>query len=108
MKKPCNKNSKKIENSVITISATLAEHRLLRSLVEGLADRRYDSGYCLEKVQPGWKAIETSSIEAHVSGDIYLSAETGQFNIPFVTAFLFSCTKGKWLNYNFTWVHSLS
>ena len=108
MKKPCNKNSKKIENSVITISATLAEHRLLRSLVEDLADRRYDSGYCLEKVQPGWKAIETSSIEAYVSGDINLSTETGHFNIPFVTAFLFSCTKGKWLNYNFTWVHSLS
>jgi len=108
MKNPANSNSNRIENSAIAISTSLDEPRLLRSLVEKLADRRYDIGYSLEKVQTGWQAIETSSIEAHASGEITLSTETDLFNIPFVACFLFTCTKGKWLNYNFTWVHSLS
>ena len=108
MKNPFNKKSNRIKNSAIAITATLAEPRLLKNLVEKLADRRYAIGYSLEKVQPGWQAFESSSIEAHVSGDINLSTETDRINMPFVTCFLFTCTKGRWLNYNFTWVNSLS
>ena len=108
MKKPSNTNSNRIENSVIAIATSLAEPRLLRSLVEKLADRRYDIGYSFEKVQAGWQAIETSSIEAHVSGDINLATETDLIDMPFATCFLFTCTKGRWLNYNLTWINSLS
>jgi hypothetical protein len=108
MKKPGSKNSNRIENSTIAITATLAESGLLRSLVEDLANKRYDNGYSLEKVQPGFQAIETSSIEAHVSVDLNFFSEKEDFKIPFVTSFVFTCTKGKWLNYNFTWVNSLS
>lgn len=108
MKKPINKNSIGIENSTIEISANLAESGLLKSLVEDLANKRNDTGYSLEKVQPGFQAIETSSIEAYVSVDINISSETESFDISLVTSLLFTCVKGRWLNYNFNWLNSLS
>jgi hypothetical protein len=108
MKKPTNKNNIGIENSAIEITTTLSESGLLKSLVEDLANKRDDMGYSLQKVQPGYQAIETSSIEAYVSVDITLSSEKETFTIPLVTSLLFTCVKGRWLNYNFNWLNSLS
>ncbi|TAL43757.1 MAG: hypothetical protein EPN92_09730 [Chitinophagaceae bacterium] len=97
-----------MKNQSIAITATLEEPRLLKTLVERLADRRYDIGYGHEKVKPGWKAIETSSIEAFVSGNINLYGEIDLLNIPFVTCFLFTCIKEKEDGYKLTWASSLS
>lgn len=97
-----------MENQTIAITATLAESEMLTNLVEKLAVRRYDIGYCLERMQPGWRAIEASSIEAHVSGIINMANETDNINMVFTTCFLFTCTKGKGQDYNLTWVNSLS
>jgi len=108
MKKSGNTKSNRLENSAIAITATLVQPRLLKNLVEKLAQRHYDIGYCLEKMQPGWMAIETSSVEAHVSGEINFSSKTGPINMPFVTCFLFTCTKAKGQEYDLTWVRSLS
>jgi hypothetical protein len=107
MKNPGNKKSKKMQNA-IAITATLIQPRLLKNLVEKLADRRYDLGYSYEKVQLGWQADETSSIEAHVSGDINFSGSNEEINMPFVTSFLFTCTKGKGQDYRLAWISSLS
>jgi hypothetical protein len=104
MKKPVNK----IEDPSLAITATLTEPHILRNLVEQLAARRPDMGYSLEKVEPGWRAIETSSIEAHVSGDTNLSSGNNITQIPFNTCFLFTCIKGKKQQYHLTWVRSLS
>jgi hypothetical protein len=103
-----NKNDSRMEHSSIAISATLAEPRLLKSIVEKLADRRYDIGYGREKVKRGWQAIETSSIEAHISVQINLSGQNDFMIIPSVTCFLFTCTKGKEDGYQLTWASSLS
>ena len=94
--------------NAIAITATLVQPRLLTNLVEKLAHRRYDQGYCYEKVQIGWQADETSSIEAHVSGDINFTGSEEKINMPFVTSFLFTCTKGKGQDYRLAWISSLS
>jgi hypothetical protein len=104
MKKPVNK----IEDPSLGITATLADQHLLKNLVEQLAQRRRDTGYSFEKVEPGWRAIETSSIEAYVSGDTNISTGNSLTKIPFTTCFLFTCVKGKRQQYNLTWVRSLS
>jgi len=108
MKKPINRNRNGISHPAITITTTLVEPSLLKNLVEKLADRRYDTGYNLEKVQLGWQAIETSSIEAYVSGDANLCTPTDLINMPFTSSFLFTCTKGKRQDYKLAWVCSLS
>ena len=104
MKKPSNKGN----GSAIAIVATLEEPDLLQILVEKLAECNVDIGYSLQQVQPGWKAIETSSIEVLASGGIQFSNKNDSTRTPFVTSFLFTCikpTKGK---YDLTWSHSLS
>ena len=102
MKKPSNKN----DGSVIAITATLEELNLLQILVEKLAECNVDIGYCLKQVQPGWKAIETSSIEVLVSGGI--KDKNDLINAPFVTCFLFTCIKTVNAKYELTWSSSLS
>jgi hypothetical protein len=97
-----------MKNSTTAITATLAEPALLKNLVEKLAYRRNNSAYCFEKVQAGWNAIVSSSIEAYVSGDIILSEETDFTIMPFDTSFVFTCIKSKDNEYNLTWTSSLS
>jgi hypothetical protein len=97
-----------MENSAIAITATLVESQLLTNLVEKLAVRRYNIGYRLEKVQPGWQAFEASSIEAHVSAVVNLSTKANNTNLAFTTGFLFTCIKVKRQGFNLTWANSLS
>ena len=104
MKKPSNKN----DGPAIVITATLEELNLLQVLVEKLAECNLDMGYSLKQVQPGWKAIETSTIEVLVSGGINLTNNNDLVNAPFVTCFLFTCIKPADGKYELTWSSSLS
>ena len=104
MKKPSNKGN----GSAMAIIATLEEPDLLQILVEKLAECNVDIGYSLQQVQPGWKAIETSSIEVLASGGIHFSDKDDSTKTPFVTSFLFTCIKVPKGKYVLTWSHSLS
>ena len=108
MKKP--NKPKRGKKSIFTsgITATLNEPALLKDLLEKLAGSRRDIGYGHEKVQPGWQSVETSSVEAHVSGDTRISVPSHPINMPFVTRFLFTCIKRKKGEYTVSWMSSLS
>lgn len=95
-------------NSPIAITASFLEPLLVRSLVEILASRRHDLGYGNEKVQPGWQAVDSSSVEAFASGELNLSEESQVTRVPFVTSFLFTCLKGKHAEYRLFQAVSLS
>lgn len=69
---------------------------------------RSDIGYSLQKLQPGWNAIEISSVEAYATININLSNNNEVIKIPAVACFLFSCTKPKRSKYNLAWATSLS
>jgi hypothetical protein len=105
MKKSSNNSSKP---SQIAITTSLFEQPLLETLVEELADRRIDMGYGWQSVPNGRQAIETSSIEAHVSGHMAFSTKNDFLNIPFITCFVFTCIKSKGTEYKFSWCNSLS
>ena len=81
---------------------------LLENLVEKLAYRRYDIGYGKEKMPRNFEALETSSAETYASGTVALTDKDGTINMPFITSFLFTCTKGKDESYKLTWCSSLS
>ena len=104
MKKPSNNGN----GSAIAIIATLEEPDLLQILVEKLAECNVDMGYSLQQVQPGWKAIDTSSIEVLASVGIHFSNKKDSTNTSFVTSFLFTCIKSTHGKYDLTWSHSLS
>ena len=104
MKKPPNKGN----GSAIAIIAKLEDPDLLQILVEKLAECNVDIGYSLQQVQPGWRAIDTSSIEVLASVGIHFSNKKDSTNTSFVTSFLFTCIKSTSGKYDLTWSHSLS
>jgi hypothetical protein len=90
------------------ITAVLDQPGLLESLVEKLAYRRYDLGFSDAIVPLAFKAIESSSTETYVSGTVSLAIKGEIINMPFITCFLFTCTKDKTGNYKLGWGSSLS
>jgi hypothetical protein len=96
------------KNSMISITTALCEQPLLQSVVEELAHRRIDIGFGRQRVPAGLKAIETSSIEAYVSGDMSITSESDLLDMAFTTCFLFTCIKAKGGEYKLSWSVSLS
>ena len=100
-------------NKSLHISASFDKPDFLENLVEKLAQRRNETGYGKAKVPPSLEALEISSTEAYVSGDIALSytSDAGnedRINMPFITCFLFTCKKSKDGLYKVAWSASLS
>lgn len=96
------------------ISAAFDQPEFVQNLVERLAYRRYELGYGNQVMPAGLKALETSGTETYVTGTMALDFpadnETGveRINMPFITAFLFTCIKGKTDPYQLIWSCSLS
>jgi len=90
------------------LSTTFDQPDLLEDLVEKLAGRRFDMGFRKAKMPLNFEALETSSTETYVSGTISLMDNNEKINIPFITSFLFTCTKGKEDEYKLTWAASMS
>jgi hypothetical protein len=91
------------------ISASFDEPEFVQNLVERLAYRRYELGFSKQQMPRGLKALETSSTETYVSGTMALDMENEErINMPFITAFVFTCVKGKTDPYQLIWSASLS
>jgi hypothetical protein len=105
--KKANKNSRHTADS-LAAAVSIDEFDFLEEVVKDLATRRYDIGYCRESVPAGWNAIDTSSIEAYVSGTIAMADDTEHSIIPFTTCFFFTCSKVKRGEYDLSWISSLS
>ena len=91
------------------ISAAFDQPEFVQNLVERLAYRRYELGYGNEKMPGGLKALETSSTETYVSGTLAIDTDNNEpIRMPFITAFLFTCIKGKTDPYQLIWSSSLS
>jgi hypothetical protein len=101
-----------VMDNLLNITAILDQPGLLESLVEKLANRRYDIGYSNETVPQDWQSVETSSTEAYVSGTLSFSGlmnnDDASINMPFITSMLFTCIKGKEDYYRLLWSSSLS
>jgi hypothetical protein len=89
--------------------ASVDKPEILENIIEKLAMRRYDIGYCSVKLPYSWQAIDTSSIESYITGTIEFDYnETYRIRIPYITSFFFSCTKKKNNPYDLEWSVSLS
>ncbi len=91
------------------LTASVDKLKMLEKIIEKLATRRYDIGYKNAVVPGSWKAIDTSSVESYVSGTVEFDYnDTHRIRIPYITAFVFSCTKAKNDEYDLKWSISLS
>jgi hypothetical protein len=105
-------NEKKIKSitmkNSLHITAIFDQPGFLESLVEKLADRRYDIGYSKVLVPKNSEAIEISSTETYTSGTVAIDENDELINMPFITRFLFTCTKNENEPYKLAWSASLS
>ena len=90
------------------ITAIFDQPGFLETLVEKLADRRYDIGYSKAVVPKDSEAIETSSTETYTSGTVAIDDNDELIYMPFITRFLFTCTKEEDGPYKLAWSASLS
>jgi len=92
----------------VHITAKIDQPGFLEDMVEKLASRHYDLGYSRQQMPDDREALETSSTETYVSGTIAIDDAGQQINMPFITSFLFTCTKGKDGAYKLEWGASMS
>ncbi len=92
----------------IQIAAILDKPRQLKDLVEDLAYKRLDNGFGHQLVPSHLKALETSSLEAYISGVVKLDEGHDHVSMLFTSSFLFTCIKEKDKRYKMTWCCSLS
>ena len=98
-----------VMNKNLHITAFLDKPDLLEDMVERLAYRHNDSGYVSMQVPRPWKAIESSSTEAFVSGTMQIAFnEKERISMPFITSFLFSCAHASKNPYKLYWSLSLN
>lgn len=102
-----NENNKNV-HAPLKVKATLDEFRFLQGLLENLADRKKGRGFSNKIIPEDYFPIDLSSVEAYISGDIRLLGEDSRITAPYITGFLFTCTKNKGGTYGMTWISSLS
>jgi hypothetical protein len=91
------------------LTASIDKPEALEDIIEQLATRRYDIGYANATVPSAWQAIDTSSVEAYVSGTVEFDYNEAQrIRIPYITGFVFSCTKRRKGEYELNWSFSMS
>jgi hypothetical protein len=95
-------------SSSLGVSVTVDESPMLKDLVEKLAYRRTDIGYANEPMPSGWQAVETSSIEAFVSGCMDILEIGEHISLSYTTCFSFTCTKLAGGENTLSWTSSLS
>lgn len=91
------------------ITTSFDQPELLQNMVEKLAYRKPCQGNGIQKRMGDWQLVDTSGIEKYVSGTVELCFGKNQkIKMPFITSFLFSCTKEKNNPYRLNWCMSLS
>ena len=108
MKKNNKESALRVNNSSLIVSATIDEFTFLENLIEKLAYRSTGAWNSQESVQEGWEVIETSSIEAYVSGNYSVSDESDTAYMPFTSCFFFTCKKECEGVNRLAWSNSLS
>jgi hypothetical protein len=90
------------------IVALIDEEAFLEDMVEKLALRHTYSDPGKKSIAGNIRTVETSSTETYVSGTMAIETQDEQFNLPFVTSFLFTCIKVSKDTYSLEWGISMS
>ena len=91
------------------LTAKLDQPELLENMVEKLAIRPNEKSATKTRVPKTWQALDTSSIEAYVSGVVEFDYNEDQrIRVPFITCLVFSCTRGGNEPYDLCWTASFN
>lgn len=100
------RNHAKNANTAFIVTARFDHSWFLPGMVEELASTRTEAGFNKVTVPADSQAIETSTIEAFVSGNLVFSDNDRHKH--FTGGFLFTCIKPLDSTYKMVWCSSLS
>jgi hypothetical protein len=96
------------EHLPLTVSASFDNFQLLESIIEKLSYRKPASNMPSLPASLGIEAIDTSCVEAYVSGSFLLSEKEVYTCSSFTSCFLFTCIREKNGVDSLAWSSSLS
>lgn len=92
----------------IHIYTRFDQPELLEDLVEKLARRNNESGFIAGPLAGPGQEIHFSSNDTYASGTVDIATAGETFKMPFITRFLFTCTRTQGSDYRLTWAASMS
>jgi hypothetical protein len=108
MNDPNDKKKNVDANVPLSIKARISEPYLMQEFVQDLAHRCTGARNPHKTLLPGYRLVESFTLDVPVSGDLFLCTYAGAINKPFHTQFVFTCIQGNHNDYKLTWISSLS
>ena len=102
--KPALSQNQKTSNVEVAID----EAKLLIDMIEELACVRTEKPFQSKPVIEGWEHVESSSLEAFVSGKVSMVEEENPLKEEFVAPFIFTCVRPVNGDYALCFMNSLS
>ena len=90
------------------VETSINEQLLMKLIVEELAAKNHRESIAGNRLDENLVALDSSTQETFVTGNIDFEYSNMKISIPFLTGFLFTCTKSKRSYYEMEWVISLS
>ncbi len=90
------------------VETSINEPLLMKLIVEELAAKNHNLCMAGIKLDENLVALDSSTHETFVTGNIDFEYSNMKICIPFLTGFLFTCTKSKRSFFEMEWVLSLS
>lgn len=90
------------------VETSINEPLLMKLIVEELAAKNLNAGMAGISLDENLITLDSSTHETFVTGNIDFEYSTMKICIPFLTGFLFTCTKSKRPFFEMQWANSLS
>ena len=90
------------------IRTTVSSAPILKELVEVLASRKYDLHKRIVQSSEDYSFIESSTVEAYMSGENQIREGEELLAVPYITTFVFTCVRTANCRYQLLWGLSLS
>ncbi|MEO6406206.1 MAG: hypothetical protein ABIY51_07015 [Ferruginibacter sp.] len=90
------------------VDTSVNEPLLMKLIVEELSAKKNYAGMAGLKLDENLVALDSSSHETFVTGNIDFTYSNMKISLPFMTSFLFSCSKSRRPFFEMQWSMSLS
>jgi hypothetical protein len=90
------------------VETSINEPLLMKLIVEELAAKNLSGSMAGFKLDENLVALDSSTHETFVTGNIDFEYSNMKISIPFITGFLFTCTKSQRPFFEMHWAMSLS
>jgi hypothetical protein len=106
--KKFNNRTQAANNTTNSVSVAIDETKLLCDMVEELAKFKRKAAFNPAASPEGWTTVESSTLEAYISGTVSMDLDGGHVKPSFVASFVFTCVRPINGDYALCFMNSMS